>query len=217
MRVLYIYLLIDPIKTNHSYRKILHGSYGYGKVCNWSIAVGVAPCCYIESASPQSGILQYVLELHHDPASGKWRFRLGSPTQNVSESWWWRLGVDPKYVYVPSKQPHFNGCFNWMIPNLYLGNGRFTISIHLLFRIPGIYWLVGLEIFCFSQKVQVKTRKAFLSLKNTQRYGLGLVKYDNLFKICWHWVIGSLVHLTNSLPKHRGKYFFQYFSGLFPL
>ena len=24
------------------------------------------------------------------------------------------------------KQPDFYGCFNWMIPNLYLGNGCFT-------------------------------------------------------------------------------------------
>ena len=24
------------------------------------------------------------------------------------------------------KQPFINGCFNWMIPNLYLGNGCFT-------------------------------------------------------------------------------------------
>ena len=24
------------------------------------------------------------------------------------------------------KQPFFNGCFNWMIPNLYIGNGCFT-------------------------------------------------------------------------------------------
>jgi len=24
------------------------------------------------------------------------------------------------------KQPFINGCFNWMIPNLYIENGRFT-------------------------------------------------------------------------------------------
>ena len=24
------------------------------------------------------------------------------------------------------KQPFINGCFNWMIPNLYIGNGCFT-------------------------------------------------------------------------------------------
>ena len=38
------------------------------------------------------------------------------------------------------KQPFLNGCFNWMIPNLYLGDSRFTSSIHLnssLFRVPG--------------------------------------------------------------------------------
>lgn len=28
------------------------------------------------------------------------------------------------------KQPYFYGCFNWIVPNLYLGNGCFSISIH---------------------------------------------------------------------------------------
>ena len=31
--------------------------------------------------------------------------------------------------WIPSwnpKQPFINGCFNWMIPNLYIGNGCFT-------------------------------------------------------------------------------------------
>ena len=26
----------------------------------------------------------------------------------------------------PQGQPFINGCFNWMIPNLYIGNGCFT-------------------------------------------------------------------------------------------
>ena len=30
-----------------------------------------------------------------------------------------------KYTWNP-KQPFTNGCFNWMIPNLYIGNGCFT-------------------------------------------------------------------------------------------
>ena len=33
------------------------------------------------------------------------------------------------------KQPFINGCFNWMIPNLYIGNGCFTK--HLGFQGPG--------------------------------------------------------------------------------
>ena len=28
------------------------------------------------------------------------------------------------------KQPVFSGCFSWMIPNVYMKNGCFTISIH---------------------------------------------------------------------------------------
>ena len=33
------------------------------------------------------------------------------------------------YIYIYTwnpKQPFINGCFNWMIPNLYIGNGCFT-------------------------------------------------------------------------------------------
>ena len=31
----------------------------------------------------------------------------------------------------PQGQPFINGCFNWMIPRLYIENSCFTISIHL--------------------------------------------------------------------------------------
>ena len=48
------------------------------------------------------------------------------------------------------KQPYINdvnGCFNWMISNLYIGNGWFTISIHLkkgLFGVPFVHLLTKL-------------------------------------------------------------------------
>ena len=37
------------------------------------------------------------------------------------------------------KQPFINGCFNWMIPNLYIGNGCFTKHPFFLrlFGVPG--------------------------------------------------------------------------------
>ncbi len=42
-----------------------------------------------------------------------------------------------------SKQPFINGCFNWMIPNLYIGNCCFTkhpfIIYNWLFGVPGMY------------------------------------------------------------------------------
>ncbi len=49
---------------------------------------------------------------------------------NTQKKQWisWRLGpYGPflRYSWNP-KQPFFIGCFNWMIQNLYLGNGRFT-------------------------------------------------------------------------------------------
>ena len=38
-----------------------------------------------------------------------------------------RSCVYPKKVHLePQGQPFINGCFNWMIPNLYIGNGCFT-------------------------------------------------------------------------------------------
>ena len=32
----------------------------------------------------------------------------------------------PNYTTWSPKQPVINGCFNWMVPNLYIGNGCFT-------------------------------------------------------------------------------------------
>ena len=50
----------------------------------------------------------------------------------------WKLGTIATWN---PKQPFINGCFNWMIPNLYIGNGCFTkhqTSIYKwLFRVPG--------------------------------------------------------------------------------
>ena len=46
------------------------------------------------------------------------------------------------------KQPFINGCFNWMIPNLYIGNGCFTkhpfINGCLGFLGIIIQWLIDL-------------------------------------------------------------------------
>ena len=42
------------------------------------------------------------------------------------------------------KQPFINGCFNWMIPNLYIGNGCFTK--HLF-----INGCLGFQVFMYSQ------------------------------------------------------------------
>ena len=39
------------------------------------------------------------------------------------------------------KQPLINGCFNWMIPNLYIGNGwksPFPSTLNWLFGVPGV-------------------------------------------------------------------------------
>ena len=41
------------------------------------------------------------------------RFTVGPSTKTTTTAW------NPK-------QPFINGCFNWMIPNLYIGNGCFT-------------------------------------------------------------------------------------------
>ena len=51
------------------------------------------------------------------------------------------------------KQPFINGCFNWMIPNLYIGNGCFTkhpfingclgFQVHIIIFFPKWICLVG--------------------------------------------------------------------------
>ena len=42
------------------------------------------------------------------------------------------------------KQPFINGCFNWMIPNLYIGNDKWlfhqTSILNWLFGVPGSSW-----------------------------------------------------------------------------
>ena len=42
-----------------------------------------------------------------------------------SNGWHWR-GFSCLVISWNPKQPFINGCFNWMIPNLYIGNGCFT-------------------------------------------------------------------------------------------
>ena len=50
---------------------------------------------------------------------------------------------DDIYIYTWNpKQPFINGCFNGMIPNLYIENGCHQTSIYKwLFGVPGIYIL----------------------------------------------------------------------------
>ena len=40
------------------------------------------------------------------------------------------------YTWYP-KQQFFNGCFTWMIPSLYLGNGCFTKQLVLKIHVSG--------------------------------------------------------------------------------
>ncbi len=104
------------------------------------------------------------------------------PQMMVSEKWWWiPIGSNPLknhqttnpnwkgeivqicHTWNP-KQPFINGCFNWMIPNLYIGNGCFTkpsffniclgFQVHLL-HCPqnfspnrAIWWSQCFDNFC---------------------------------------------------------------------
>ena len=45
----------------------------------------------------------------------------------------------------PQGQPFINGCFNWMIPNLYIGNGCFTkhLFINGCFGVPGSHYILS--------------------------------------------------------------------------
>ena len=38
-----------------------------------------------------------------------------------------------------TKQPFINGFFNWMIPNLYIGNGCLGFQVDDCFFFPGVY------------------------------------------------------------------------------
>ncbi len=42
------------------------------------------------------------------------------------KTWLVEIFSDPTNTTWNPKQPFINGCFNWMIPNLYIGNGCFT-------------------------------------------------------------------------------------------
>ena len=51
---------------------------------------------------------------------------------------WLPSNIWPFWVPGTPKQAFINGCFNWMIPNLYIEHGCFTISIHLYMVGPGV-------------------------------------------------------------------------------
>ena len=62
----------------------------------------------------------------------KRRFRAGHPAVSV-----WISGFITAWN---PKQPFINGCFNWMIPNLYIGNGCFT-------KHPVLNGCLGFQVF----------------------------------------------------------------------
>ncbi len=56
--------------------------------------------------------------------------------------WWIIRTTQPDIIYTwNSKQPVRYGCFNWMIKNLYMGNGCLTKHPfkNWLFAVPGVY------------------------------------------------------------------------------
>ena len=54
-------------------------------------------------------------------------------------------------IYIPGtpKQPFINGCFNWMIPNLYIGNGCFT-------KQPFINGCLGFQVYIYMFYMVIK-------------------------------------------------------------
>ena len=50
----------------------------------------------------------------------------GTPKKRYHGKWGFWIGGSLNSPTWNSKQPFINGCFNWMIPNLYIGNGCFT-------------------------------------------------------------------------------------------
>ena len=86
--------------------------------------------CIHDSTLQDSHIYLYIIWVvplpskshHHDNL-----FLVGDPNLNLHlplESW---EGGQPNVLYARNlKHLFINGCFNWMIPDLYLGNGCFT-------------------------------------------------------------------------------------------
>ena len=60
-----------------------------------------------------------------------------APGEEKTQLYLWTHGPGINYL----EQPFINGCFNWMIPNLYIEHDCFTISIHLYMVVWGSrYW-----------------------------------------------------------------------------
>ena len=61
----------------------------------------------------------------------------------------------------PQGQPFINGCFNWMIPNLYIGNGWKSPNIHFLMvglGVPGIIYIkVSVSVSRFLARPKTET------------------------------------------------------------
>ena len=68
------------------------------------------------------------------------------------------------------KQPFVNGCFSWMIPNLYIENGCFTKHpfYKWLFRVPGRHVFVDdpcQKRVCFLLQAKLKDRETQVEAK----------------------------------------------------
>ncbi len=78
-------------------------------------------------------------------------------SKNILAQWTWMKRH--RWCTWNPKQPFINGCFNWMIPNLYIGNGCFTkhqffngcLGFQAGVRLFGREWFFAIRVWSGSQ------------------------------------------------------------------
>ncbi len=104
-------------------------------------------------------------------------------------SWLWLT----RNTWYP-KQPFFNGCFNWMIPNLYVGNGCFT-------KHPFKNGCLGFQVFKYSYLVYNCFWIAWQSYFEAQITGKSIpppISMISIHLISDHWTCNVLLCITVS-------------------
>ena len=93
------------------------------------------------------------------------------------------------------KQPFINGCFNWMIPNLYIGNGCFTkhpffIIFLWLFGVPGLKQHWNLSPTLDLVRPNLLKKKKTLPLPGQLKVGVSNWSNETLPKRHSPWILG---------------------------
>ena len=106
--------------------------------------------------------------------------------------------VNSQFFLEPDGHPFINGCFNWMIQNLYIGNGCFT-------KHPFKTGCLGFQVVIAPPNIHIAVQRweksgDIQSLRRRQRRQLtGTLRGDGAFQEVWKRGGSSQLHQLHSL------------------